>query len=130
MSNVHEIEENFVNMMVRNSGYATTISNVIFLLQMRVSKYFRDENCNDVQFSHYFLKLYKQLSMIEQDMMVDTGGENNTNRNMMQFTTCLKDVFETVTDAKFQDGIRVPPPRGAPPRRHASDFRIRSRGRP
>ena len=46
-----------------------------------------------------------------------------------QFTKSLKDVFDTVTDAKFHEGIRVIPKKHQVTR-SASDYRIRTQTRP
>lgn len=52
-------------MVLQNGGYGNVVFNILFLLQIRVSKYFEGEDFNDEQFSHYFYKLYDMLLTFE-----------------------------------------------------------------
>ena len=67
------------HVVLQNGGYGNIVYNLMFLLQIRLTKYFNGgkslflicfmcfiEDFNDEQFSHYFFKLYDMLSKQEQ----------------------------------------------------------------
>ena len=83
---------------------------------MRVTKYFNGEDFNDVQFSHYFLKLYDMLHSQEQEMNAQ-----------ISYASCLKDMFECVTNLKFaKNGARISGPRRAKERSDMVEEMVRA----
>jgi len=69
----------------------------MYLLQIRISKFFDGEDFNDEKFSHYFFKLYDML--LSQEQIVDTP---------IFFSEGLRDLVECVSNLKFtKHGIRI-----------------------
>lgn len=83
--------------MLQNGGYGNVVFNILFLLQIRVSKYFEGEDFNDEQFSHYFYKLYDMLLTFEHGI-----------QSPIQYSQCLADIVESMAGLKFTaQGVRI-----------------------
>lgn len=52
-----------------SKGYATCIFNMLFLLQMKVTKQLTNEQMDEQLFRGYFKKLYKSLQFLEADFL-------------------------------------------------------------
>ena len=87
----------FPNVILQDGGYGNIVFNIMFLLQLRLTKYFKGEDFNDVQFSQYLLKLYDML-MIQEHII----------ESPISYTTCLHDIIACVSELKFtKHGIRI-----------------------
>ena len=120
--NIVDINEKQIpHVVLQNGGYGNIIYNIMYLLQIRISKFFEGEDFDDVKFSHLFLKFYDMLK--KQEVLINPP---------IVFSHCLGEIIESVTSLNFtKHGVRIQKaPSVTQKRGKSNDFRIRNGGPP
>jgi hypothetical protein len=108
--------------VLQRGGYGNVVFNLVFLLQVRISKLFSGEDFNDEQFCHYFLRLF-DLLLVQESLV----------KSPIRFSEALADLVASASSLKFtKHGVRIgafPSFNQKRPRSNEVSFRIRnSRG--
>ena len=69
MSKERVSQESEAAQEMASKGYASCIFNMLFLLQMKITKQLSDEQMDEHIFRSYFKKLYKSMTFMEADFL-------------------------------------------------------------
>mmetsp|Transcript_28647 Transcript_28647/g.43274 ORF Transcript_28647/g.43274 Transcript_28647/m.43274 type:complete len:82 (+) Transcript_28647:111-356(+) len=78
-------QEQLTHVVMQNGGYGNIVYNLLFLIQIRLTKFFNGEEENDKEFQHFFLKVYDMMHTQEQKV-----------GSPISFTNCVKDLVDCV----------------------------------